>query len=550
LPIAAVLIALLGVSLLEPVYAVAGRGAAEALYEQAGQRRGKNGPARKSTGGDAPARSEQDEGRDDSAGPPPDTGPASQTAGGSPLGGQSNESRRSSPPPFNRPPLGSASPPAGGRQDRATQPPRRDQSGGGQGQRQSRTPAPDETLSGQPPAGDANDRRPQDRTRSQPPVLRRPSESRNVPDEQAPPPIGGARSGGADETGAAPPPTGADDDEPIKLEGTLVNIPLLVSDRSGRYVPQLGQRDFMLYEDGVQQEIAFFGNQEVPFNVVLLMDMSPSVQGNAEDIQDAAIEFVRQLRPQDRVMVASFDRSVDFLTDFTSNRRELESAIRSTATGSGTSVYDAVYRAVTQKLRNVEGRKALLLLSDGEDTTSSQASYDEAIDIVTESDVLVYGLRYPGGNGSIRVDPWPNTRNPIPRLPFPFPFPWPGRRRRGGTFIDSSFQTRMNATASVSASSAQYRQRRGRGGDFMADITTAGGGPVYDAERISDLRGLATRIAEELRHVYMISYYPTNALSNGGYRSIRVRVSNRDDIAVRHRRGYQASDITNRPRTE
>ena len=74
----------------------------------------------------------------------------------------------------------------------------------------------------------------------------------------------------------------------------------------------------------------------------------------------------------------------------------------------------------------------------------------------------------------------------------------------------------------------------------MKDITAAGGGPVYDAERISDMSGLAHRIAEELRHVYVISYYPTNALSNGGYRRVRVSVKGRDDIAVRHRPGYNA----------
>ena len=74
----------------------------------------------------------------------------------------------------------------------------------------------------------------------------------------------------------------------------------------------------------------------------------------------------------------------------------------------------------------------------------------------------------------------------------------------------------------------------------MADITAAGGGPVYDAEKIGDLSRVADRIAEELRHVYVISYYPTNPLSNGGYRTVRVSVKGRDDIAVRHRRGYNA----------
>ena len=82
----------------------------------------------------------------------------------------------------------------------------------------------------------------------------------------------------------------------------------------------------------------------------------------------------------------------------------------------------------------------------------------------------------------------------------------------------------------------------------MKDITAAGGGPVYDAEKISDMSNVAYRIAEELRHVYVISYYPTNPLSKGGYRKVRVSVKNRDDIAVRHRPGYNARpNGTSRP---
>ena len=303
----------------------------------------------------------------------------------------------------------------------------------------------------------------------------------------------------------------------------------------------MSARDFSLYEDGVQQTIASFGTEEVPFSVALLLDVSPSVQGNIPDIQEAAIAFVRQLRPQDRVMVVSFDRQIHYLSDFTSDRRELEWAIRRANTGSGTSVYDAVVEVVQRKLRNIEGRKALILFSDGEDTTSGRASYDDAVHVVTESDVLVYGLRYPGngGRGSGGVNPWP--RSPIPGIQLPFPFPWPIPRRRRGPFR----LTDMPATGAGGATSAtpqSWPRRRGGGGggDFMADITAAGGGPVYDAERISDMSRVAQKIAEELRHVYVISYYPTNPLSNGGYRSVRVSVKGRDDIAVRHRRGYNA----------
>jgi hypothetical protein len=300
----------------------------------------------------------------------------------------------------------------------------------------------------------------------------------------------------------------------------------------------LTARDFTLYEDGVLQTIASFGAEEVPFSVALLLDVSPSVQGSIQDIQDAAIAFVRQLRPQDRVMVVSFDRQIHYLSDFTSDRRELEWAIRRTDTGSGTSVYDAVYETVQRKLRNVEGRKALILFSDGEDTTSGHASYDDAVNIVTESDVLVYGLRYPGTGGrGIRVDPWP--RSPVPGVQLPFPFPWPFPRRRRGPFtLTDPAISGNNAVPSPGAQS--WPRRNGRGGDFMADITAAGGGPVYDAEKIGDLSRVANKIAEELRHVYVISYYPTKPLSAGGYRTVRVSVKGRDDIAVRHRRGYNA----------
>ncbi|MEK6303180.1 MAG: VWA domain-containing protein [Acidobacteriota bacterium] len=339
-----------------------------------------------------------------------------------------------------------------------------------------------------------------------------------------------------------PRPGGAD--EAIKLESTLINLPLLVSDRSGRYIPQLTKNDFLLLEDGVRQQVASFGSEEVPFTVALLLDVSPSVADNIPNIQDAAIAFVRQLRAHDRVMVVSFDKRAQFLTDFTSDRRMLESAIRSISTGSGTSVYDAVYETVAQRLRSVEGRKALILFSDGEDTTSRRATYDDAVNIVTESDVLVYGLRYPGsGNGGNMRNRWPRFPDPQTQIPFPLPFPWPfpQRRRRGPLTPDPNADPSGNPQSS---------RRGSRGGDFMTDITAAGGGPVFDAEQVGDMTRLAIRIADELRHVYVLSYYPSNPLSNGGYRSIRVSVKGRDDIAVRHRRGYNARDArSNRPTT-
>ncbi len=480
-------------------------------------------------------------------------------------------------PPFDRPPLGGGGRPAVNSTARRTdssqgsrQSPSysgRDPSSRGDARSQTTTRSQTSTSTGvqrdrfpeSSTGGNADPER-TERSTGAPPVLRRPADSRSRDDgtSQSPrPPVlrrpadtqrdegtssdvaaGRPSASGQPQGGAGQQQSGGEEDV-VKLESTLVNLPLLVSDRSGRYVPQLSARDFSLYEDGVQQTIASFGTEEVPFSVALLLDVSPSVQGSIQDIQDAAIAFVRQLRDQDRVMVVSFDRHIHYLSDFTSDRRELEWAIRKANTGSGTSVYDAVYETVERKLRNIDGRKALILFSDGDDTTSGHASYDDAVHLVTESDVLVYGLRYPGngGRGGVRVDPWP--RSPIPGIQLPFPFPWPFPRRRRGPFRLTNGTPDGNS-ADPSGAPQSWPRRNGGGGDFMADITAAGGGPVYDAEKISDLSRVASRIAEELRHVYVISYYPTNPLSNGGYRSVRVSVKGRDDIAVRHRRGYNA----------
>jgi Ca-activated chloride channel homolog len=545
-PIAVALMLVTVFSLLPPVFAGPSRANRSQAQESSKPRRGKNGPS-----GGTPAvhrtadRTDLNRQQEPPADLDPEPVPEAQkpvqqpqtrrsdeaTASREPARQQQTASQtRREPPPFDRPPISSPrnEPQAQSGQsssDTVPQPQRRSQPRREPQSLPPADPGQDPAASSRTPPEDASE----DRSSRKRPVLRRPSDSRNTdaPNPQADP---------ADDTRPTGVPPAATDDEPIKLDATLVNIPMLVSDRNGRYIPQLSERDFLLYEDGVQQEIAFFGSEEVAFNVVLLMDMSPSVQDNVDEIHRAAIEFVRQLRAQDRVMIASFDRSVTYLTDFTSNRRVLEDAIRSTRTGSGTSVYDAVYETVRHKLRNIEGRKALILLSDGEDTTSGQASYDDAVDIVTESDVLVYGIRYPGGN-NVNVNPWP--RNPIPQIPIPIPWPWPWPRRRRGPFTDSNLVNRT----------APQWPRRGRNGDFMADITSAGGGPVYDAEKINDLSRLATRIADELRHVYVVSYYPTNSLTNGGYRAIRIRVKNRDDIAIRHRRGYNAREMNRRPTT-
>jgi len=327
----------------------------------------------------------------------------------------------------------------------------------------------------------------------------------------------------APQTQPTPAATDTNKNGVMKLSSTVVNIAAVVTDHDGHYVPKLTKDDFELFEDGKAQQVAFFGNEEVPLNVALMIDVSQSVSNSLKDIKKAAIAFVHQLRPADKVMVIAFDQQVLYLTDFTNDSKRLESAINGCQTGRGTSVYEAVYDTVTQRFRGVEGRKVIMLLSDGEDTTSRTVGYDQTVERVAQSDVLVYGLRYPDTGFSH------------------------GHWGHGGGFPGSRWP--------LMSEGGQWGQHRGGGyghhrrdnRDFMKDVTEAGGGPVYDAKTTGDLAKRAPEIADELRHVYTLGYYPTKPLSDGGYRTVDVKIKGRGDVSVRHRQGYDPRQTAPQP---
>src|SRR6185436_4149798 len=133
--------------------------------------------------------------------------------------------------------------------------------------------------------------------------------------------------------------------------------------------------DFKIFEDGVEQKLDYFQSVEQPFTVIMLIDVSPSTQFKIEEIQNAAITFVDQLRPADRVMVIAFDENVHILSPATNNRNQLRNAIRQAAFGEGTSLYEAVSYVIDNQLRQIQGRKAVVLFTDGVDTTSRRANY-------------------------------------------------------------------------------------------------------------------------------------------------------------------------------
>ncbi|QYO66898.1 VWA domain-containing protein [Leptolyngbya sp. 7M] len=196
--------------------------------------------------------------------------------------------------------------------------------------------------------------------------------------------------GGQTRPTSTPDPVSNDDDEVIRIETNLVTMPVSVLDRDGRFISGLTERDFQIFENGKQQKIEYFQSTEQPFTVALLIDVSPSTAFRMDEIHNAAILFVEQLRPSDRVMVISFDERMRVLTPPTNNRNELRYAIRQAQWGNGTSLYEAVDRTLKNELARIEGRKAIVLFTDGVDTTSRRASYQSTLNETEEGDALIY----------------------------------------------------------------------------------------------------------------------------------------------------------------
>lgn len=213
-----------------------------------------------------------------------------------------------------------------------------------------------------------------------------------------------------------PAPTAPDDQkevETLKIETDLVTVPVIATDRNGLYIPDLQQKDFSISEDGVTQEIAFFATISVPFHVVLMLDTSASTQEKLRLIQQAAVAFVEQLQSRDRVKVISFDDQVHDLNDFTNDRVALKTAINRARSGQGTKLYDAFALALSS-LGRIQGRKAIVLFTDGVDYHSDHASFDGTLRGLDEEGVLVYPIRYDTRDATERIA---RESDQVPQLP-------------------------------------------------------------------------------------------------------------------------------------
>ena len=320
-------------------------------------------------------------------------------------------------------------------------------------------------------------------------------------------------------------PEEVDAGDVITVNTTLVTIPVSVMDRDGRYIPNLRKEDFRLWEDGIQQDVAFFASVDKPFSLVLMLDTSGSTRFRLENIQDAAIAFVNQLRQDDRVMVVSFDDQVRVLSEFTSDRNRLRNAIRRIETGNSTKLYDAVDLVMNQRLNGIDGRKAIVLFTDGVDTTSRQASYASNVRDAEELDALIYPVQYDtysdqGGGGSSGSSRWPKSNGDLL-----------------GQILGGIFNKGGGNNSGGGGGAGNTRREYDLADRYLHELADRTGARSYQADTTLNLSAAFANIADELRRQYSLGYYPKTQAQAGQRRQIKVRV-NQPNLVARTRDSY------------
>lgn len=300
-------------------------------------------------------------------------------------------------------------------------------------------------------------------------------------------------------------------DDVLRIETDLVMIPVKVTTKNGRAVPDIRRDEFRVFENGEEQEIAYFNSDEAPFSVALLLDMSYSTVFKLQEIQNAAKQFIGELKPNDRVMIVAFAEKARVLCELTNDRTALRYAIEATKIESGTSLFDTMDDILNHRLANASGRKAIVLLTDGVDTTSKKASMKSILGDLTESNVIVYPIRYA-------------TYDDVQK----------SRRNDAEIRYDDDDRPYVVETA---PGKGERIEDYAAADEFMREAADRTGGAVQRVSSRTNLADAFSRIADELRKTYSLGYYPTSDRMPGSRNYIRVRVY-RPDLVVRARETY------------
>ena len=307
------------------------------------------------------------------------------------------------------------------------------------------------------------------------------------PATQAPPPA----------QPATPAPPGAPQQPSFRVGVDIVSLNVTVTDTTQKYVTDLEQDDFQVYEDGVKQDVTLFNRTNLPIALALLVDTSASMEMRLPIAQEAAIGFARRLRPQDLAEMIDFDSRVVILQAFTNNASQLEAAIRKTSAGGSTSMYNAIYIALKDLKKAVATntdeirRQAIVVLSDGEDT-SSLLPFEEVLDLAKRSETSIYSI-------GLKVDEGASSA-------------------RG--FKEAEFVMR------------QFAQETG--------------GRAFFPTQIAELTNVYGQISDELSSQYTVGYTSRNPRRDGAWRRVVVRVD-RPNAVARTKLGYFAPVAPHQP---
>ena len=293
----------------------------------------------------------------------------------------------------------------------------------------------------------------------------------------------------------------------VRVSTSLITVPAVVMDRNGRYIPNLRKEDFRIYEDGVEQSVAYFASVERPFTVALMLDVSGSTQSQLSQIREAANTFVSHLQANDRLMAITFDGTIHVLTEAEEVSAIRRSKLHIPAVTDGTVLYDAVDFAL-KRMARIPGRKAIVLMTDGVDQNSA-ATLKSTLDGIAEQDVLVYTVRY----------------NTLPQLPQRLSQITNEKARR-------KIQERLMKGYAVSE-------------PYLRTLAEKTGGRFYRADDLSDVGPAFEAITSELGVQYSLGYYPKRNSGAGAQRGIKVRVRY-PNMVVRARDSYTTSEAVAR----
>jgi VWFA-related protein len=337
----------------------------------------------------------------------------------------------------------------------------------------------------------------------------------------------------------------------FKSSVELINVSATVVDSAERFVPNLHKEDFVLYEDDKVQPITHFSDERVPVSLGILLDISGSMEGEKFRNATSAIErFLRDLLgPEDEVFLYTFNDHVQMVQGWTKDRDLVMRELRRQYPAGGTAMYDAVAEAIPYAQRGHNRKKAIVIISDGNDNKSA-TSVGELRNLIRETEVLIYAIGIDGdgfhrtnyNTGGGRGGRWPPGRWPQQTPSTQFQIQWPMPGGGGRPPMGPRFPPQFPQPPRYPP---QYPQRPQSPMDdrvnshALRELTDDSGGRTEIVKESSDLGPATASIADELSRQYSLAYEPA-APKDGRWHTIRVETKNRD-YKVRARRGYMAT---------